>query len=237
MSLFRLTEYDQVAPPDSDASASEGTCGIRIDGRWIHEVPLAELRASLGVIPQDPTLFRCVHWHAGVVVELLLVLLLVLVLLVILAAHALRCGTPVVCVVYPSGSLRDNLDPFKSHTDEELNAAIQAVELTAFVAERGGLNGQLTSNGGNASVGQRQLLCLARAILRGSTIFVMYVPWCRIFLLLLYDNFFAHSASPLACSTAAVPVLRAGTSPLPMWTWRPTPKSSALFEQRSRTPP
>ena len=34
---------------------------MKIDGRWIHDVPLAELRASLGVIPQDPTLFRCVY--------------------------------------------------------------------------------------------------------------------------------------------------------------------------------
>ncbi len=33
--------------------------GIRIDGKWIHDVPLQELRASLCVIPQDPTLFRC----------------------------------------------------------------------------------------------------------------------------------------------------------------------------------
>jgi ABC-type multidrug transport system fused ATPase/permease subunit len=33
------------------------TGGIRIDGRWIDEVSLEELRASLCVIPQDPTLF------------------------------------------------------------------------------------------------------------------------------------------------------------------------------------
>jgi hypothetical protein len=46
------------ADPSLD-SAPDPACGVLIDGRWVHDVPLQELRGSLCVIPQEPTLFRC----------------------------------------------------------------------------------------------------------------------------------------------------------------------------------
>jgi hypothetical protein len=87
MALFRLVEYQRSPPSESEVGVAEVTtghqggtvvdttltelgaatgapvppaaeCGIAIDGCWIHDVSLAQLRASLGVIPQDPTLFR-----------------------------------------------------------------------------------------------------------------------------------------------------------------------------------
>ncbi len=51
-----------------------------------------------------------------------------------------------------SGTIRANLDPFDSYSDDQLMSALRAVELVDFVDERGGLAGLLTENGGNASV-------------------------------------------------------------------------------------
>jgi hypothetical protein len=58
-----------------------------------------------------------------------------------------------------SGTIRANLDPFNEYTEEALNDALRAVEMTEFVEERGGLEGAITDNGGNASIGERQVTC------------------------------------------------------------------------------
>jgi ATP-binding cassette subfamily C (CFTR/MRP) protein 4 len=73
-----------------------------------------------------------------------------------------------------SGALRFNLDPFDDHTDEELWRALEAVQLKRFVAESPEqLQMEVAEGGSNLSVGQRQLLSLARAVLRGSKLVVM----------------------------------------------------------------
>lgn len=131
--------------------AREGT--IHVDGIDVSKINLHSLRSRLAIIPQDPVLF--------------------------------------------SGTVRSNLDAFDEHTDAELHDALERVHLVrgTGLASRDELSGSGTvtpsaptdtntnifkslsskiSEGGlNLSQGQRQLLCLARAIVSRPKIMVL----------------------------------------------------------------
>ncbi|KAI4117408.1 MAG: hypothetical protein LQ345_002349 [Seirophora villosa] len=125
--------------------AREGT--IKIDGIDISRLKLHDLRSRMTIIPQDPVLF--------------------------------------------SGTVRSNLDPFGEHTDAELRVALGKVHLVRDLGEENtdvtpltpppppppppnpeppaniftSLSTPISASGLSLSQGQRQLLCLARAIL------------------------------------------------------------------------
>ncbi|KAF8994369.1 hypothetical protein BDZ89DRAFT_1123364 [Hymenopellis radicata] len=76
-----------------------------------------------------------------------------------------------------SGSLRQNLDLFDQYDDASLNDALRAAGLFSLQDEteegRVTLDSTISSGGGNLSVGQRQIIALARAIVRGSKLLIL----------------------------------------------------------------
>ncbi|XP_020591769.1 LOW QUALITY PROTEIN: ABC transporter C family member 3-like [Phalaenopsis equestris] len=72
------------------------------------------------------------------------------------------------------GTVRSNLDPLEEHTDEQIWEALDCCQLGDEVRKKENkLDSIVTENGENWSVGQRQLVCLGRVILKRSKVLVL----------------------------------------------------------------
>ena len=97
--------------------------------------------------------------------------------------HALRSNVTIIPQdpILLSGSLRFNLDPFGDHDDATLNDALQSSGLGSIARSESGsatpqrltLDFQVSAAGGNLSQGQRQLVALARALVRSSKVLIL----------------------------------------------------------------
>ncbi|ANB15699.1 bile acid-transporting ATPase YBT1 [Sugiyamaella lignohabitans] len=117
---------------------------IKIDGLDISTLGLFDLRRALAIIPQDPTLF--------------------------------------------TGTIRSNLDPFSEYNDQQIFEALRRVHLIPNASNPGevvevvegenvnqflNLDSQVSEGGGNLSQGQRQLMCLARSLLKAPKVLLL----------------------------------------------------------------
>lgn len=78
--------------------------------------------------------------------------------------------------------MRDNIDPLKQYHDHEVYDVLNRCHVVDVVRRMGGLNAQVGSGGSSFSAGQKQLLCLTRAILQNAKVKVVFFLYLLVLL-------------------------------------------------------
>ena len=133
---------------------------ILIDGVSHASMTHEQLRAKLAIIPQEATMFAGALLKAGGSEPR-----------VSWIPRSVSVSSKLACDL--AGPLRLNLDPLDQFSDAALHRVLNEVELADVVTRAGGLTAMVAEDGQNWSAGQRQLICIARALLRQSKIVML----------------------------------------------------------------